>query len=370
MDVVAQGGAFHEQVLARAALSRASQIRARIWSFDAAEPIDDAFFKRRVAQAIARRNALPELAALKALRLIHAESDGLPGLVADRYGDCIVMQITSTGAEKWHERIAASLLAQCGCRMLFNRSDSELRTLEGMAPRCGWLGAAPEADGQDAQECWIEENGLHFSVPVQTGHKTGFYLDQRDNRALLRTLCPGRRVLDCYCYSGGFALNALMGGAREILALDSSEAALDLARGNLARNAAAHGLEPSRLTWMKAHVPEALRAFNRAGERFDCIILDPPKFAPSAQHAASAARAYKDINMQAMKLLTPGGMLLTFSCSGGVGIELFQKIIAGAALDAGRTARIVRRLSAGADHPVLLTFPEGEYLKGLLLQVE
>ena len=357
VDVVVRG-----DVVARAAWSPASQIRARVWSFDAAETVDDAFFKRRVAAAVARRAALPALAGQQGLRLIHAESDGLPGVIADRYGDLVVVQLTSAGADKWREAIATALEKATGCAAIYERSDSEVRSLEGLSPQVGWLrGAAP------AGEVVIEEHGVRMAVDYVGGHKTGFYLDQRDNRRLLRDLCAGRRVLNCFCYTGGFSLQALAGGAASVLSIDSSEPALAQARANLALNA---GLDAARAEWCDANVFEELRRRRAAGEQYDVIVLDPPKFAPSAAMAERAARAYKDVNMLGFRLLAPGGLLMTYSCSGGVGLELFQKIVAGAAADAGRTARIVARLQGAADHPVALAFPEGEYLKGLLLQVE
>jgi 23S rRNA (cytosine1962-C5)-methyltransferase len=357
VDVVVRG-----EVVARAAWSPASQIRARVWTFDAAETVDDAFFKRRVAAAVARRAALPALAGQQGLRLIHAESDGLPGVIADRYGDLVVVQLTSAGADKWREAIATALEKATGCAAVYERSDSEVRALEGLSPQVGWLrGAAP------AGEVVIEEYGVRMAVDYAGGHKTGFYLDQRDNRRLLRDLCAGRRVLNCFCYTGGFSLQALAGGAASVLSIDSSEPALAQARANLALNA---GLDAARAEWCDANVFEELRRRRAAGEQYDVIVLDPPKFAPSAAMAERAARAYKDVNMLGFRLLAPGGLLMTYSCSGGVGLELFQKIVAGAAADAGRTARIVARLQGAADHPVALAFPEGEYLKGLLLQVE
>ena len=357
VDVVVRG-----EVVARAAWSPASQIRARVWSFDPAETIDDAFFKRRVAAAVARRAALPALAGQQGLRLIHAESDGLPGVIADRYGDLVVVQLTSAGADKWREAIATALEKASGCAAIYERSDSEVRTLEGLTPQVGWLrGAAP------AGEVVIEEHGVRMAVDYVGGHKTGFYLDQRDNRRLLRDLCLGRRVLNCFCYTGGFSLQALAGGAASVLSIDSSEPALTQARANLALNAS---LAAERAEWCDANVFEELRRRRAAGEQYDVIVLDPPKFAPSAAMAERAARAYKDVNMLGFRLLAPGGFLMTYSCSGGVGLELFQKIVAGAAADAGRTARIVARLQGAADHPIALAFPEGEYLKGLLLQVE
>jgi len=347
--------------LGRAAYSPRSQIRARFWTFDAAETVDDAFFKRRVAAAVARREALPELRGQQGLRLIHAESDGLPGVIADRYGDTVVIQLTSAGADKWRDAIVAALLKATGCARIFERSDSEVRGLEGLAPATGWLHGSP-ADGLT-----IEENGVRLGVDVVGGHKTGFYLDQRDNRALLGQLSAGKDVLNCFCYTGGFSLQALAGGAASVLSIDSSGPALAQARANLALNP---GLPIDKAEWLEADVFLALRDFRKAGRSFDLIVLDPPKFAPSAAHADRAARAYKDINLLGFRLLRPGGLLMTYSCSGGIGLELFQKIVAGAAQDAGRAGRIVRRLTGAADHPVALDFPEGEYLKGLLVQVD
>jgi 23S rRNA (cytosine1962-C5)-methyltransferase len=350
-----------KEVLAKAAWSPESQIRARVWSFDPNEIIDNAFFKRRVAAAVARRGVPPRLTFQEGLRLIHAESDGLPGVIADKYGDTVVVQLTSAGAEKWREAIADALVQATGCKRIYERSDSDVRGLEGLEPRVGWLrGEAP------AGEIVIEEHGVKMAFDIVAGHKTGFYLDQRDNRGLLRELSAGRRVLNCFCYTGGFSLQALAGGAKEVLSIDSSQPALDRAAANLALNSQ---LPADRAEWHCANVFDELRKLKAANESFDLIVLDPPKFAPSAAHAERAARAYKDINILGFKLLAPGGLMMTYSCSGGVGIELFQKIVAGAAIDAGRDARIVQRLQGAPDHPIALAFPEGEYLKGLLLQV-
>jgi 23S rRNA (cytosine1962-C5)-methyltransferase len=358
VDVVSAEG----RPLARAAWSPASQIRARVWSFDAEETIDHAFFKRRVAAAVARRTALPELAGQQGLRLIHAESDGLPGIIADRYGDTVVVQLSTVGAEKWRAAIADSLLRATGCARIYERSDLDLRSLEGLEPVTGWLhGVADNAD------LVIEENGVRLGVDILGGHKTGFYLDQRDNRRRVAEIARDRRVLNCFCYTGGFSLQALAGGAREVVSVDSSGPALEAARRNLALNPR---LDAGRAIWLEADVFGELRNLRAAGERYDLIILDPPKFANTAAHAERAARAYKDINLLGLQLLAPGGLLMTYSCSGGIGAELFRKIVAGAALDAGRTTRIVQHLHGAADHPVDLAFPEGEYLKGLLLQAD
>ncbi|HRH80877.1 MAG TPA: class I SAM-dependent methyltransferase [Thiobacillaceae bacterium] len=355
VEVLAHGG----KPLGRAAWSPEARIRARVWSFDPAETIDDAFFKRRVALAVARRQAMPELAEQEGLRLIHAESDGLPGVIADRYGETVVVQLNSAGAEKWRGAIVTALVRATGCARVYERSDSESRAQEGLAPITGWVHGEPP-DGPVV----VGENGLRLAVDFAGGHKTGFYLDQRDNRRLLRELAAGQRVLNCFCYTGGFSLQALAGGAEHVLSIDSSGPALEQARANLILNPA---LPAERAEWLQADVFEALREFRAAGRAFGLIVLDPPKFAPSAAHAEQAARAYLDINLLAYRLLVPGGLLMTYSCSGGMGTERFQKIVANAALDAGRDARILRRLQAAADHPIGLAYPEGEYLKGLLV---
>lgn len=350
-----------EQFLGRAAFSPHSQIRARIWTFDPSESIDHAFFKRRVAASVARRNGHPWLARQEGVRLIHGESDGLPGVIADRYGSVVVVQLTSAGADKWRDAIVAALVQATGCLCVFERSDSEVRGLEGLEPRLGVLyGELPEKRLQ------IAEHGITMEVDVERGHKTGFYLDQRDNRRLTAELASGRSVLNCFCYTAGFSLQALAGGATEVLSIDSSGPALEAAQRNLARNPS---LNASAANWWEADVFEALRLLHAERRRFDLVILDPPKFAPSAAHAQRAARAYKDINLHGFKLLNPGGILMTYSCSGGIGGELFQSIVAGAARDAAVDARIIHRLSAAPDHPIGLAAPEGEYLKGLACQV-
>ena len=361
VEVVDAGG----RRLAKAAWSPSSQIRARVWSFDPDEIIDDAFFKRRVAAAVARREAMPQLAGQDGMRLIHGESDGLPGVIADRYGDTICLQLTAAGPDKWRKAIVGALAKVAGISRIYERSDSDVRGLEGLEPVTGWVhGEAPQGDDSPLS---IDENGVRLGVDVVGGHKTGFYLDQRDNRLLTRALATGKSVLNCFCYTGGFSLQALAGGAASVLSIDSSGPALAGARANLALNPQ---LDATRAEWREADVFDALRVFRKEGRKFDLIVLDPPKFAPSAAHAERAARAYKDINLLGFRLLNPGGYLLTYSCSGGIGLELFQKIVAGAAVDAGRDARILQRLSAGPDHPVALHFPEGEYLKGLLVQAD
>ena len=355
------------EFLAWAAYNAASQISARVWSWQENETIDANFFRRKIGGALAARNTLSptptrpqsEGALNTGMRLIHAESDGLPGLIVDQYGKVLVMQIGSAGAEFWRETIADILQELRAPICIYERSDSDSRGLEGLFERNGVLrGALPEA-------VEVVEHGLRFKVDVAQGQKTGFYLDQRDNRHLTETLAQDKSVLNCFCYTGGFSLYALRGGAKSVLSIDASADALRIAEENLMAN----GLEASKAEWQCDDVFLALRKLRDQGRKFDFIILDPPKFAPTAAFAEKAARGYKDINLLGFKLLNPGGLLATYSCSGGISEDLFQKIIAGAALDARVDAQIVHHLHASADHPVLLSFPEGAYLKGLVLRV-
>ncbi|MBM3367499.1 MAG: methyltransferase domain-containing protein [Betaproteobacteria bacterium] len=346
------------QPVAVAVWSAASQIRARIWSFDPRQRVEAPFFAQVVTRAVRAREALPAARHTNALRLVHGESDGLPGVIVDRYADVLVAQFLSAGAERWREAILDALVAATGCEAIYERSDAEVRALEGLQPRTGFV-----RGNQEAHRCPILEHGVNFRVDVAAGQKTGFFLDQRDNRQRIRALASGREALDAFCYTGGFALAALAGGAKRVLALDSSGPALEVARENLAANA----LEASRIAFEQADVFARLRNLRDASAKFDLVILDPPKFAPTAAQAKNAARAYKDINLLAFRLLAPGGLLATFSCSGGVSAELFQSIVAGAAADAGVHGNVIDRFHAGADHPVALSFPEGEYLKGLLV---
>ncbi|MDE2129711.1 MAG: class I SAM-dependent methyltransferase [Betaproteobacteria bacterium] len=347
------------RVLGWAAFSPNSQIRLRMWSFDAEQRIDRDFFRLRLQQAIARRARLG--LDMRAVRLVHGESDGLPGCIVDRYGDIVVLQALAAGIERNKAMLAALLRELLPETRVFERSDAGVRGLEGLQPASGWL------HGHGETRVDIEEHGMRFHVDVQTGHKTGFYLDQRDNRARFAALVREQRldrVLNGYGYTGGFTLAALAGGARQVLTVDSSAPALAQAQEHVRLN----GFDAARSTMLDADVNATLRSLREQGRRFDAIVLDPPKLAPTAASAARAARAYKDINRLALTLLEPGGWLFTFSCSGGIDAPLFQSIVAGAALDAGVEADIVARARAGADHPVLLSFPEGEYLKGLLLQ--
>jgi 23S rRNA (cytosine1962-C5)-methyltransferase len=350
--------------LAWAAYSPSSTLRARCWSFAEADRIDAAWLTARVHEAVARRAHLAT--ASDALRLVFGEADGLPGLIADRYADQLVVQFQAAGVEAHRATLLAALVAATGCANVFDRSDSAGRTREGLPAAFGVAcGAEPPP------RIAIREHGRLSWVDVRGGHKTGYYIDQRDNRTLAAGLARrardrhGRPVaaLNCFCYTGGFSI-ALAEGSSEVLSIDSSAEALALARENWRLN----DLPEPAGHWQAANVFEALRSLRADGRSFDLIVLDPPKFAASHHHVERAARAYKDINLSALRLLAPGGYLLTFSCSGAIGVELFQKIVAGAVIDAGAEVQLLRRLAAGEDHPLRMTHPEGEYLKGLLLQ--
>lgn len=344
--------------LAWAAYSPASQIRVRAWSFDEAERIDRAFFARRVEQAVALRARLPIDS--DGVRLIHGEADGLPGLIVDRYADTLSAQFLSAGVERWKGAIADALLAATGCTRLYERSDASARGLEGLPEVAGWL------RGEGETEVRIREHGWTLTLDVAQGHKTGYYLDQRDSRKLFADTVRHfgfQRVLNCYSYTGGFSVAALAGGATNVTSVDSSGPALARAEAHVALN----GFDAALHQALDADVNHTLRRFAHEGRRFDAIVLDPPKFAPTAAHAERAARAYKDINRLAFGLLESGGALFTFSCSGGISADLFHKIVAGAGLDAQADGAIYARTGAAPDHPMTVTFPEGEYLKGLVI---
>ena len=346
------------QFLGWAAFSPASRIRARVWSFDEAQRIDAAFFSSRIAQALKAR----ELFDIRSngRRLIHGESDGLPGLVVDRYADTLVAQFSSCGAEKWKSVIVDALLAQTGLTRLYERSDASSRALEGLPEVTGWLAGSGDTAITITEHDWI------LSLDVAEGHKTGFYLDQRDSRqkfSAYKRRLGFQSVLNCYCYTGGFTVAALAGGAGHVTSIDSSGPAIERARANVALN----GFDASRTTLLDADVNASLRQYQKEGRMFDAIVLDPPKFAPTVTHAERAARAYKDINRLALSILAPGGVLFTYSCSGGVSADLFHKIVASAGIDAGVDAFISERMGGAPDHPMTVAFPEGEYLKGLVL---
>ncbi len=346
------------QFLAWGAYSPTSKIRVRAWTFDESERVDEALIERRVARALALRKRMPIDS--DGVRLIHGEADGLPGLVVDRYADTLVAQFLSAGTERWKPVLAAALCAQTGSTRLYERSDAGVRSLEGLEPATGWL----RGEGDTAVE--IREHAWRLTLDVASGHKTGYYLDQRDNRKRFAELVQRlgcKRVLNAYCYTGGFTVAALAGGADTVVSVDSSGPALARVNAHVQRNE----FDAARSEVVEADVNAYLREALQRGDSFDAIVLDPPKFAPTAAHADRAARAYKDINRLALKLLAPGGMLFTFSCSGGVNADLFHKIVAGAGIDAEVDGALLARLEAACDHPTTLYFPEGEYLKGLVV---
>ncbi|MEJ8820453.1 class I SAM-dependent methyltransferase [Variovorax humicola] len=374
-SAIAKGGAdagetvrveSHEgKFLAWAAFSPVSKIRARAWSFDETQRIDAAFLASRCLRAVNARR-LFDLQS-DGVRLIHGEADGLPGLIVDRYGDTLVAQFLSAGVERWKAALADALLAATGLTRLYERSDASGREREGLKPTTGWL------RGDGPTELTIREHDWQLSLDIASGHKTGFYLDQRDSRKRFAEMAAHRRfrrVLNCFCYTGGFTVAALAGlratGAldgAELTSVDSSLPALQRAEAHVALN----GFEGAGNQYLDADVNATLRRFIAEGARFDAIVLDPPKFAPTVAHAERAARAYKDINRLALQLLVPGGVLLTFSCSGGISADLFHKIVASAGIDAGVDGYISERLGAAPDHPMTIEFPEGEYLKGLVV---
>ena len=346
------------EFLAWAAFSPQSKIRARAWSFEAQQRIDAAFLKGLVASAI-RARARFDIQS-DGLRLIHGEADGLPGLIVDRYGDTLVAQFLSAGVERWKSVLGDALLAETGLSKLYERSDASARALEGLPEATGWL------RGEGPTALVLREHDWQLGLDIAQGHKTGFYLDQRDSRKRFADYARRlkfQRVLNCYCYTGGFTVAALAGGAAHVTSIDSSAPALEQARANVARN----GFDAARTEFLDADVNASLRRYAQEGRTFDAIVLDPPKFAPTAAHAERAARAYKDINRLGLKLLEPGGVLFTYSCSGGISADLFHKIVASAGIDAGVDGYIHERMGGAPDHPMTINFPEGEYLKGLVV---
>ncbi|WP_326533549.1 class I SAM-dependent rRNA methyltransferase [Pseudorhodoferax sp.] len=349
--------------LAWAAFSPASRIRARAWSFDEGQRIDAAFLRARLAQAIAARARFDTRS--DGVRLVHGEADGLPGLVVDRYGDTLVAQFGAAGTERWKQHLADALCETTGLPRLYERSDASVRGLEGLTEATGWL------RGEGATELTIAEHDWKLTLDIATGHKTGFYLDQRDSRKLFADTVArlgSQRVLNCFCYTGGFTVAALAGMraagvAGHVTSIDSSGPALARVQAHVALN----GFAADQSECLDADVNASLRRFKDEGRRFDAIVLDPPKFAPTVAHAERAARAYKDINRLALGLLEPGGVLFTYSCSGGIAPDLFHKIVAGAGIDAGVDGYIVQRTGAAPDHPMTIEFPEGDYLKGLVV---
>ena len=355
VDVVGSSG----ELLARAAYSPASQIRARIWTFDTRERIDADFFGRRLERALESRRRLGLDDARGACRLVYSESDGLPGVIVDRYGEYLVCQFSSAGAETWRETIVERLGQLCGPRGIYERSEGGARHKEGLPSRRGVL-----AGVEPPREIDLVSGGIRLVVDLTGGQKTGAYLDQQRNREIVAAHGRGADVLDAFSYTGGFAITALRAGARSATLIDSSADALALAKREAAENEVLGACR-----FVAADVFDELRAVRASGARYDLVVLDPPKFVHSAEQIPAGTRGYKDVNMLGLALVRPGGVLATFSCSGHVDAALFQKVVAGAAVDAGRTAQILERLSQPPDHPVATEFPEADYLKGLILRV-
>jgi 23S rRNA (cytosine1962-C5)-methyltransferase len=346
--------------IALAAYSGDSQIRARVWSWDVGDAIDQEFIKKTISNSVEKRRMVIGDPIATATRLVFGEADGFPGLVVDKYCDVLVVQILSAGPERFMQAIFESLQELFPDFRIYERSDVDIRKLEGLEPRTG-----PIVGVFSDQDLVIEENGLRYLVDIKNGQKTGFYIDQRENRQKLQKYSAGKDVLNCFSYTGGFTLNALKAGAKSVLSVDSSADAIERMTQNIALN----GLDLEKSTALCGDVFKTLRLFRDQAKSFDVIVLDPPKFAPTIAQAEKAARGYKDINLLAFKLLRPGGVLFTFSCSGGISRDLFQKIVTGAATDAGVSVQILEYLSQSSDHPVLLSFPESFYLKGLVCRI-
>jgi len=346
--------------LARGYLNRRSQITVRLLTWDESEVIEGDFWRRRLERALASRQALADDPSTNAYRLVNAESDLLPGLVLDRYGDYLAAQFLTLGIERWKAELVGLMADLLKPRGIYERSDVEVRKKEGLAQVSGLL-----YGGEPPDLVEVTENGHRFLVDIKTGHKTGFYLDQRENRQKLTRYCPGKEVLNCFSYTGAFSVYAAAAGAGRIANVESSAEALGLARRNVALN----GFADRGDEYVEGDVFQVLRGYRDQGRSFDLIILDPPKFAYSQHQVESACRGYKDINLLAMQIIAPGGILFTFSCSGLVSPDLFQKVLFGASVDANRDVQIIERLSQASDHPILLTFPESEYLKGLVCRV-
>ncbi|MDO6712249.1 class I SAM-dependent methyltransferase [Aliiglaciecola sp. 2_MG-2023] len=355
VDIFSGEGEF----LAKGAWSTESQIQLRVWTFDRQEVVDNGFFLRKLDQAIALRESIVLKHGLTGYRIVAAESDGLPGITIDKYANVIVCQLLSAGAEKHRKKIVWALNKRFPDCSILERSDVAVRAKEGLPELVQTL------HGDVPDEVIIEENGVKIIVDLIQGHKTGFYLDQRDNRAIAGSYADNKSVLNCFSYTGTFACYALKGGANSVVNMDVSENALATAKRNLEINK----LDISKASFVKKDVFEALREYRDNGTTFDMIVLDPPKFVDSKASLNRACRGYKDINMLAMKILNPGGILLTFSCSGLLSSDLFQKVVADAALDANKTIHFLERLGQAPDHPVASNYPEGFYLKGLVCRV-
>ena len=357
IEILSSDGTY----LATGSYSPNSQIRARVWTFDREQSVDHSFFVARISEAAKARELMLKETGMSACRLVDAESDGLPGLIIDRYNSFLVLEVLSAGAEYHLKDIVSALRELYPEYSIYERSDVDVRSKEGLEPRKGIIhGEEPP------EELAITENGgMQILVNIPEGHKTGYYLDQRDNRAALAKYCCGKSVLNCFSYTGGFSLYALKGRARSVANVDVSQRALDIAKKNIVLN----HLDPGRVKFIREDVFSFLRKEKKLGHTYDVIVLDPPKFAESRSQLERACRGYKDINMIAASILNPGGYLMTYSCSGHMSPDLFQKVVADALLDAGREGQIVEFLTQASDHPVALPYPEALYLKGLVVRV-
>jgi 23S rRNA (cytosine1962-C5)-methyltransferase len=354
---------YRGRFLAQGYLNRHSQITVRLLTWDEGEVVGEDFWRRRLERACASRQALADDPSTNAYRLVNAESDLLPGLVLDRYGDYLVVQFLTLGIDRWKPELVSLVADSLKPRGIYERSDVEVRKKEGLAQVSGLLHGEEPPDLLE-----ITENGHRFLVDIKAGHKTGFYLDQRENRQKLTKYCRGKEVLNCFAYTGAFAVYAAAAGAGRITNVESSAEALELARRNVALNGFIDRNDEG-FAYVEGDVFQVLREYRDQGRTFDLIILDPPKFAYSQDQVESACRGYKDINLLAMQIIAPGSILFTFSCSGLVSPDLFQKVLFGASVDAGRDVQIIEKLSQSSDQPILLTFPESEYLKGLVCRV-
>jgi 23S rRNA (cytosine1962-C5)-methyltransferase len=348
-----------QQFLGLGGYSPHSQIRVRLFTFEDTA-IDEDFFRRTLDAAITKRSALLNNTDRSACRLVFGESDHLPGLIVDKYNDFLVCQFQFAGLENWKPLLAEILAQQTGCQGIYEKSDGASRKREGLAPAEGVLWGELPPD-----RLIIQEHGLQLEVNVRSGQKTGFYLDQAENRRLIRSYCADQEVLNCFCYTGAFSVAALTAGASQVTSVDSSRPALDILQRNLQGNA----LDDKRHFTEEARVGNLLRDWQKQGRQVDIVILDPPKFAEHKNQVMKASRAYKDLALQAVKLIRPGGLLITFSCSGGIDLKLFQKITADALLDARREGEVIQYLHQSADHPIALAFPESQYLKGLICRI-
>ena len=348
------------QFMAYGFYNNQSRVALRLLEWDESATINDAWWTTKIAAAVAARQSILTEGYTDTCRLVFSESDYLPGLIVDKYAGHLSLQILTSGIENIKPLVVDILQDLLKPESIFDRSDASSREHEGMAASFGLMaGLTPP------QQVEVIENGIRYGINIAEGQKSGFYCDQRDNRRILASYAKDKRVLDCFCYTGGFTLNCLQNGAKAVTAVDSSALAIETLVSNIERN----GFDASKLSTQQSDVNKALRGFRDAGDMFDIVVLDPPKYAPSRSALERASRAYKDLNRLGMLLLNPGGLLATYSCSGAMDMTTFKQIIAWAALDAGKQVQFIHQFCQPADHPVSATFPEGEYLKGLLCRV-